>query len=132
MATAEYCGQFLRWNDFKLRVGTVGRLFIRTPSSKLRGMTEPVSLHGIVRDFNHEFGPERFPPQVLSLAPAALCSRYAASRLTHRGFVLRPMFPGMTLQRVFAIWREVLHEFAALLSRKAAAHANVLQSAGTI
>src|SRR5882762_8830841 len=53
--------QFLRRNHFELVVSAVAGFFVRSPSAKLRCMTEAVSLHVVVSDFHDELGPQRFP-----------------------------------------------------------------------
>lgn len=45
------CRQFLRRNNFKLGVGTITRLFVRSPSAELRRVPEAISLHVIVSNF---------------------------------------------------------------------------------
>jgi len=45
------CRQFLRRNNFKLGVGTIAGLFVRSPSAELRRVPEAISLHVIVSNF---------------------------------------------------------------------------------
>src|SRR4051812_10658925 len=56
---SENRGQFLRRNDFELRVGAVARFLVRAPPSKMGHVTEAVALHVLVSDFNHQFGSQR-------------------------------------------------------------------------
>jgi hypothetical protein len=46
--------QFVRWNHFELCVGTVARLLVRPPSSKVRHMPEACALHVLVGYFHHQ------------------------------------------------------------------------------
>ena len=45
------CRQFLGRNNFKLGVGTIAELFVRSPSSELCRVTEAISLHVIISNF---------------------------------------------------------------------------------
>src|SRR3984957_12720851 len=45
------CRQFLRRNNFKLGVGTIAGLFVRSPSAELRRVPEAISLHVVVSNF---------------------------------------------------------------------------------
>src|ERR1700734_1297974 len=45
------CRQFLRRDNFKLRVGTIAGLLVRSPSAELRRMPEAISLHVVVCNF---------------------------------------------------------------------------------
>src|SRR5437660_8613562 len=124
--------QLLRRYDFELSVGAVAGLFVRSPSAKLRGMTEAASLHVVVSDFHHQFGSERFPRQVLALTPPALAARHAFDAFIGRTFLVRPRFPRMRIERVFAVRLEEFCQFPALLSAKAGTNPDVLQSTGII
>ncbi len=53
--------QFFRRNDFELFVGAVLRFLVGAPSAKLRGMTESVALHMIIRNFDHQLRTQRLP-----------------------------------------------------------------------
>src|SRR5688572_19188738 len=53
--------QLLWRNHLELTVSTVAWFLIRTPSSKMRHMTEAGALHVLIRDFDHQFGPQRLP-----------------------------------------------------------------------
>jgi hypothetical protein len=43
--------QFLRRNNFKLGVGTIAGLFVRSPSAELRRVPEAISLHVVISNF---------------------------------------------------------------------------------
>jgi hypothetical protein len=45
------CRQFLWRNNFKLGVGTIARLFVRSPSAELRRVPEAISLHVVISNF---------------------------------------------------------------------------------
>jgi hypothetical protein len=47
----ENCRQFLGTNNFKLGVGTIAGLFVRSPSAELRRVPEAISLHVIISNF---------------------------------------------------------------------------------
>ena len=53
--------QFLRRNNFQLRIGAVARLFVGTPSAELRRVTKAAPLHVLVSDFHDQFGPQGLP-----------------------------------------------------------------------
>ena len=53
-------------------------------------------------------------------------------RITAGCFLLGPIFPGMSRQRVFAVWREKFDELAPLLVGEAGADADMLQRAGVV
>src|SRR5579864_6643535 len=89
-------------------------------------MPEARALHVLVRDFDHQFGAQWFPRQVLALAPAALASRHP---LPGFACMLRPPPPRMIGQSIFSIWLKKFHELLSLLHRKAGADAYVLQRA---
>src|SRR5439155_15546481 len=97
--------------------------------SKVRHVTETRSLHVLVSDFHHQFGPQGLPRQILALAPAALATRHAMRRSLACLSMLRPVFPGVSGERILAIRREELRELPALLQREARANADVLQCA---
>ena len=109
-------------------IGAVARLFVDTPPAKLRHVPEASALHVLVRDFDHQLGPQRLPRQILALAPAALASRHAMLRPL-AAVMLRPALPRVIGQRVLAIGREEFDEFPALLLREARADTDVLQTA---
>ena len=94
------CRQLLRRNDFELGIGTVAGLFVGSPPAKLRRMTEAASLHVIVCDFHNQFGPQRFPRQILALAPAALPARHAFDTFTDGIARLRPCLPRVGIERI--------------------------------
>ncbi len=64
-------------------------------------MTEAASLHVIVCDFHHQFGTQRFPRQVLALAPAALPARHAFDTFTDGIARLRPCLPRVGIERIW-------------------------------
>src|SRR5438045_6427117 len=53
--------QFLWGNNLQLRIGTVGRLLVKSPSAKLSGMAEAVSLHVVVSNFHNQLRTQWFP-----------------------------------------------------------------------
>src|SRR5438132_13796307 len=118
--------QLMRRNDLELVVGAVARFLVRAPSSELRGVTEPAALHVVVGDFDHQLGTQRFPGQILALAPAALGARHTTSGLTVFRSVLRPVFPGVSGQGVLTVRGEVFCKLEAPLFRDARADADVL------
>src|SRR4029077_4400251 len=95
--------QLLRRNHFKLRIRTVAGVLVLGPSAELRRMTEPVSLHVVVSDLHHQFGSQRFPRQVLALAPAALPARHTFRRISRFAGLVCPMLPWMIVERVLAV-----------------------------
>jgi hypothetical protein len=48
-------GQLLRWDHFELSIGAVRGLLVRSPATKLCRVTEAISLHVIIGDFDHQF-----------------------------------------------------------------------------
>src|SRR5688572_22878142 len=107
-AGSENLGELLRWNDLELSVCAIVRLLVRAPSAKLRGVPEAAALHVVVCDFNHQLGTQRFPREILALAPAALSSRHAL-----RDFA-GPMFPGVTGERIVAVGSKEFRKLPAL------------------
>src|SRR5205814_6444838 len=68
---AEDALQLVGWGDLELIVAArLGRL-VGPPANELRPMPESRSLHVVVRDFAHAFGPQRHPAQILAAIPAA-------------------------------------------------------------
>jgi hypothetical protein len=61
VAASENHRQLFGRNDFKLGIRTVAGLLVRAPSAKLRGVTEAVTLHVVVSDFDDQFGTQRLP-----------------------------------------------------------------------
>src|SRR5437660_7620501 len=86
--------QLMRRNDLELVVGAVARFLVRAPSSELRGVTEPAALHVVVGYFDHQLGTQRFPGQILALAPAALGAGHTTSGLTVFRSIIGRVFPG--------------------------------------
>src|SRR5580704_1812854 len=78
--------QLLRWNHFKLRISTIDRLLVGSPSAELCHMAEAAPLHVLVSDFHYQFGTQRLPGQVLALTPAALATRHPLDALIRRYF----------------------------------------------
>src|SRR5215472_14094206 len=99
--------QLLRGNDFELRIGAVARLLVCAPPSKMRHVTEAGALHVLVGHFDHEFGSQRFPREVLALTPAALAARHTMPGFTDCEFSLRPAPPRVGSERVLSIRREL-------------------------
>ena len=118
--------QLVRWHDFELGIGTILRFLVRTPSAELRHVPESPALHVLVRNFNHQLGPQRFPRQIFSLTPPALAARYPLPRLNAR-ILLRPGLPRMVRKRILPVRLEEIYEFTPLCHRKAGADADVLQ-----
>ena len=87
-------------------------------------MAETVSLHVVVRYFNHQLRPQRLPRKVFALAPAALSAGHAFGLFV--ASMIRPMFPGMRSQRIFTVGREEIHKFLALGRTEACTYPNVL------
>src|SRR5260370_364120 len=124
--------QFVRRYDFKLCISALARLLVFAPPSEMRHVPEASTLHVLISDLGHQLGPQRFPRQVLPLAPAALATRNAMPSFTVGGHMLRPFFPRVIGQRVLAIRRQVFYQRAPLLVREARAHAHMLQRAGIV
>src|SRR6516225_8829281 len=100
--------QFLRGNDFELRIGTVARLLVCAPPSKMRYVTEAGALHVLVGDFDHQFGSQRLPREVLALTPAALPPGHTPPALTACEFPLGPAPPRVGGERVLPKGHELL------------------------
>ena len=91
----------MRRHDLELLERAVGRLLVGSPSTELRRVTEAISLHVVVGDFNHQLRTQRFPREVLPLAPAALPTWHTACAFTT--IFIRPGLPRMVLQRICPI-----------------------------
>src|SRR5260370_2061397 len=85
--------QFVRRYDFKLVISALARLLVVAPPSKMRHVPEASTLHVLISDLGHQLGPQRFPRQVLPLAPSALAARNAMPGFTVSRYMLRPFFP---------------------------------------
>ena len=109
----ENCGQLLRWDNLELSIRAIAGFLVGAPPSELRCVTEAVALHVIVSDFDYKLRTQRFPGHVLSLAPAALGAWSALLGFTIRCFELGPIFPGMSSERILAIWCKVFHKLTA-------------------
>src|SRR6476660_267168 len=105
--------QFFGRDHFELIVGAIPWLLVGAPSAKLRGVTESIALHMIIRNFDHQLRTQRLPGQILTRTPAALAPWHAIIGLSVR--LLRPIFPWMMGKRIFAIRGEKLYELAAFL-----------------
>ena len=86
----------------------------------------------IVGDFNDELGTERLPRQVFAAAPPALATGHAPLGIGALGCEIGPIFPGVSGQRVLAVWRKKLDQLAALLVGEAGANPDMLQRAGLV
>ena len=96
---------------------------------KCASVTEAAALHVLVGDFDHQFGPQRFPGQVFALAPAALAARHAMAGFAVCSSCSAQRLPRMTGKRIFAIRREKFDKLATLLLGEARADADVLKRA---
>src|SRR6187455_2075835 len=95
-----------RGHHFELCVGAVARRLVDAETSELSGMSKATALHVIVGDLDHELGAQRFPRQILALAPAAEPSWHAllgTAFLGGRAAVLAPAPPRVFGERVLAI-----------------------------
>src|SRR4051794_17164388 len=61
----ENARELVRRNHLELRVRAIGRLLVRAPPAKLRGVPKACILHVIVRDLYDQLGTERLPREVL-------------------------------------------------------------------
>jgi hypothetical protein len=95
----------LAGNDFELVVGAIGRLFVRSPSAKLRRMTE-TALHMVVSDFHYQFRSQWFPISPC-LDSAALAARHAFDAFIGGTILFRPR-PTDESERVFTVRLENL------------------------
>src|SRR5664279_3386353 len=74
--------QLLRGNHFQLGVGAVARFLVLPPPSKMCHVPEASALHMLISDFHHQLGSQRFPRQVLAVAPSALAAGHALHGFT--------------------------------------------------
>src|SRR2546427_12880088 len=109
----------MRRNDLELVVGAVARFLVRAPSSELRGVTEPAALHVVVGYFDHQLGTQRFPGQILALAPAALGAGHTTSGLTVFRSIIGPVLPGESGEGVVPARDEPFRNIPARLLRDA-------------
>src|SRR5215472_14419596 len=93
--------QFLRRNNFQLRIRAVLRLLVGAPAAELRGVAEAVSLHMVIRNFNYQFRTQRFPGKIFALTPSALATRHALDSFFRH--VLCPMLPRVSLESILTI-----------------------------
>ena len=91
--------QFLRRNHFQLRIRAGSGALVGAPPSELRHVAKPVALHVLVGDFNHQFGTEWLPGEILSLAPSAFATRQALARFIR--IRIRPVTPRVIGQKPF-------------------------------
>src|SRR5262245_44421475 len=117
--------EFIRRNNLELFVGAIRGLLVCSPSSKVRGMTKPASLHMIVFDFGDQFRTDCLPRQILTLAPPAEPTGDSL-------LVPAPLFPWVIRQRVLPIRPATFRQLEPLLFREARANAPVVQRAGLI
>src|ERR1041384_8370797 len=115
---------FFRRNNFELFICAVLRFFVEAPAAKLRGVTESIALHMIIRNFDHQLRTQRLPGQILTRTPAALAPWHAIIGLSVR--LLRPIFPWMMGKRIFAIRCEKLYELTSFLFREARADTDMV------
>src|SRR6516165_2095542 len=136
LRTLAACGknlsQFLRRDHLKLRIAAVLRRLVFSPAPKLCGVTKTLPLHVVVRNLHNQLRPQRFPRQILTLAPAALAAWHSATSPTLPSFAFGPRLPGMTGERVLAVGREEIDQLSSFCCGEAGANADVLQSARVI
>src|ERR1700677_710537 len=87
-------------------------------------MTEAIALHVLVRNLDNQLEPQRFPRQILALAPAALAARHATV-----GCALSPSSPRMSFKRALTIRLKKGDQFASFCFSKTCADTHVLQPA---
>ncbi len=126
------CRQFLWRNNFKLGVGTIAGLFVRSPSAELRRMPKAISLHVVISNFYNQFRPHWFPRQIFALAPATLSAGHSLNAFIIFGRVLSPCLPRMVHQCIFSIRLEKLHQLFSFRRAETRTDPNVLQSAGIV
>src|ERR1700722_10842584 len=85
-ANPEDLGEIEAHRLLQLGVGARARLTVRTPADELGGVPEARSLHVVVADLEHAFGPQRYERQVLVRVPPA---GLGLARGALAGFVLR-------------------------------------------
>src|SRR6202041_1963322 len=98
-------------------------------ASELRHMPKPVSLHVVISDLDHQFGPQSLPGKILSLAPAALPARQT---LSGRRAIRRPLPPRVTGQSVLPVRVQNLLQFQTPGHRKTRADPDMLQRAAIV
>ncbi len=76
-AGSENFHQFLRRDDFQLRVGAVFGLLVDAPSAELGHVAKAAALHVFVSHLNHQLGTKGLPREIFALAPAALTAGHA-------------------------------------------------------
>src|SRR5437762_12895136 len=101
--------QLVGRRDLELVVTAVLGLFVRPPALKHRRVPEPIALQVIVLHLGDALDAERLPRHIFAAAPAALRAGHAA----RFGLRVRPFAPRVVYQRIFAEWRQFLHELLA-------------------
>src|SRR5207253_1550928 len=100
VAGAEDALQLVGRCDLQLIVAAVPWLLVRAPAHELRGVAKASALHVIVSDLADALGPQRLPAEILPPVPAAARARHALPGRARLGLSLRPVAPGMALERV--------------------------------
>src|SRR5580698_7922832 len=90
-------------------------------------MAKTRALHVLICDFDNQFGTNRFPRQILSIAPAALPTWHSLPGFRARRRMLGPTSPRMMGQGAFAIGSQKLCQFQSLLRSETRTHADVLK-----
>src|SRR6476661_6163603 len=125
----EDLAQLVRRYDLELRERAVPWALVGPPAPELRRVSEATALHVIVRHLDHELGAQRFPRQILALAPAADCSGPTMHRRLLIRWGLGPGAPRMALERVLAIRFEKRYQLPTFGGGEARADADVLEVA---
>ena len=74
----------------ELLVRACRRVSVRTPPPEPGRVSEPVSLHVVVRHFDDQFGAKRDEGEVFALAPPALSARHPVFRRSSSSAWLHP------------------------------------------
>src|SRR2546423_9851777 len=61
--------QLLRRDYLELLVRAIPRLLVRAPATELRGVTEAIALHVLVRNLQHHLRTNWLPRKILAAAP---------------------------------------------------------------
>src|SRR6185295_13408382 len=112
--------------DLELVVAALGWRLVRTPAQEDRRVAKALTLQVIVFHLAHALDAQRLPRKILARAPAALRARHALRRALRR---LRPLPPGMILERVPAQRLELACELLARGHGEGRGHADVMQHA---
>ena len=116
--------QLVGRGDLELVVAAVLGPLVRPPAEEDRGVAEPVALKVVVLHLAHPLDPERLPGEILPRAPAALGAGLPARRVRVR---LRPVAPGMTLERGLPERRQLLGQLSAPRHRERRRHPDMLE-----